>query len=318
MARIGIVGTGHVGMAAAAALFQSQHVSEIVLVDLDERSAQGEAMDLMHGQALVGPCVVRAAGYDQLAGADVVIVTAGVSQKDGESRLALLERNVAVFDGIVAELDRHAPEAIVVVATNPVDIMTAVFHRASQRPATHVIGTGTVLDSARLRALLGDHYGVDPQSVHAYVLGEHGDSEFVAWSLAAIGGTPLVGNEILGVPWDQPAMEALAHRVARAAYEIIERKGYTNWAIGAVIDSLVTTIVRDERAVVPVSVPIAGLVRSEAADLGDLPSVCLSLPTRVGRDGAMGILAPPLSDTEIQALRNSADTLAQSLAAVMG
>lgn len=312
MARVGIVGTGHVGMAAAAALFHRQHVSDIILVDIDADRAEGEAMDLMHGQALVGPCIVRAAGYGELGDADVVVVSEGVGQEPGESRLALLERNVTVFDQIVSELDEHAPNAIVVIATNPVDVLTAVFHRKSQRPASHVVGTGTLLDSARLRALLGRHYGVDPQSVHAYVLGEHGDSEFVAWSLATIGGAPILGAEILGVAWDDETMKGIAAQVSRAAYEIIERKGHTNWAIGAVIDSIVTTIVRDEQAILPVSVPVTSL----NGELGNLPSVCLSMPTRVGAHGAEDIVVPPLATNEIDALRASAEALARSLSAI--
>jgi L-lactate dehydrogenase len=301
-ARVGIVGTGQVGMAAAAALFHSQYVSRITLVDLDHRRAEGEAMDLMHGQALVGPCQVRAGSYEDLAGAAVVIVAAGVGQRPGESRLDLLARNVEVFREIVAQLDRHAPEAVVLVATNPVDILTFAFQELTDRPARKVVGTGTLLDTARLRALLGERYGVDPQSVHAYVLGEHGDTEFVPWSIATIGGSPVMGAEILGVAWDPEAMEGIVSRVRRAAYEIIDRKGYTNWAIGAVLEQLVAIVLRDERAVVPVSVRVEGPY--------GLRGPCLSLPARLGAEGIDGILPPPLTDDEIEELCHSADTLA--------
>lgn len=299
---MGIVGTGQVGMASAAALFHSEVVSRITLVDLDRRRAEGEAMDLMHGQALVGPLSVVAGGYEELAEAAVVVVTAGVGQRPGETRLDLLARNVEVFRQIVAELDRHAPDAVVLVATNPVDVLTLAFQRLSGRPAHRVIGTGTVLDTARLRALLGRRYAVDPQSVHAYVLGEHGDTGFVPWSIATIGGTPVAGNDVLGVRWDPEAVRDVVGEVRRAAYEIIERKGYTNWAIGAVIRQLVAAVVRDERSVLPVSVRLAGEYALEGP--------CLSLPARIGAHGIDGVLPPPLTGPEVDELRHSAATLA--------
>jgi L-lactate dehydrogenase len=298
---VGIVGTGQVGMAAAAALFHSQVVSRITLVDLDHRRAQGEAMDLMHGQALVGACGVRAGSYDDLAGAQVVVVSAGVAQKPGESRRALLARNLEVFRDIARQLDRSAPQAVVLVATNPVDVLTLAFQNLSSRPGTRVIGTGTLLDTARLRALLGEHYGVDPQSVHAYVLGEHGDSEFIPWTLATIGGVPILGNEVLGTRWDPPGMDRLGEQVRRAAYDIIDCKGYTNWAIGAVIMTLTSMVLRNERAVVPVSVRLRG-------EYG-LSGPCCSLPARVGSSGVEGVGTPPLSEPELAQLRQSVAAL---------
>jgi L-lactate dehydrogenase len=299
---VGIVGAGHVGMAAAAALFHATLVSRLTLVDADRRRAEGEAMDLMHGQALVGPCDVRAGGPDALAGAQVVVVCAGVGQRPGETRIDLLGRNVDVFRTIAADLDRHAPDAVVLVATNPVDLMARAFAALSDRPRRHVVGTGTTLDSARLRALLGRHYSVDPQSVHAYVLGEHGDTELVPWSLASVGGTGIRGRRVLGVDWDDAAMADLAEQVRRAAYEIIDRKGWTNWAIGSVIRELVAAVLRDERTVVPVTVPPAGEYGIEGP--------WLSLPARLGRDGVDGVIAPPLEPDEVAALEASAAALA--------
>ncbi len=304
-AHVGIVGVGHVGMAAAAALFHAQVVSRLTLVDDDHRRAEGEAMDLMHGQALIGPCAVEAGGFADLADAGVVVIAAGVGQRPGESRLDLLGRNVDVFRSVVAELDRSAPGAVLIVATNPVDVMTWVARELSSRPASGVVGTGTVLDSARLRALLGRRYGVDPQSVHGYVLGEHGDTEFVPWSLVSIGGTCIQEVEVLGVPWDRHAALAIEHEVRRAAYEIIDRKGWTSWAIGSVIRELVAMVLRDECTVVPVSVPGA-LVGIEA------PS--LSLPARLGRTGVDGVILPPLNDAEHTALRASGAALQQAVA----
>lgn len=306
-AHVGIIGAGHVGMAAAAALFHTHTVTRLTLVDVDGRLAEGEAMDLMHGQALVGPCSVEAGTVEDLAGAGVVIVTAGVGQQPGQSRLDLLARNVDVFRGVVEALDRWAPEAVVLVATNPVDVLTWVTRELSRRPAARVVGTGTVLDSARLRALLGRRYGVDPQSVHGYVLGEHGDTEFVPWSLVSIGGTALQGTTVLGVPWEDHEAKAIEHEVRRAAYEIIDRKGWTNWAIGSVLRELVDVVLRDERTVLPVSVPGA------AAGL-DAPS--LSLPARLGRSGIDGVVLPPLDEAEQTALRASGAALQEAVADV--
>jgi L-lactate dehydrogenase len=299
---VGMVGAGHVGMAAAAALFHTSVVSRLTLVDVDGRRAEGEAMDLMHGQALVGPCDVRSGPWDALTGAAVVVVSAGVGQRPGESRLDLLSRNVGVFEEVAAELDRHAPEAVVVVATNPVDVMTRVLDFLSVRPRAKILGTGTMLDSARLRAVLGRHYGIDPQSVHAYVLGEHGDTEFVPWSLVRIGGTAIRDRRnLLGTDWDEAAMVSLEAEVRRAAQDIISRKGWTNWAIGSVIRALVAAIVRDERTVVPVSVPVDGHYGLEGA--------WLSLPARIGRRGVEGVVTPELEPAERDALEVSASRL---------
>lgn len=305
---VGIIGVGHVGMAAAAALFHASMVSRLTLVDLDERRAEGEAMDLMHGQALVGACDVRAGTLADLAGAAVVVMGAGVSQQPGENRIDLLARNAAVFRSVADGLDEHAPDAVVLIATNPVDIMSRVFAELSVRPPVRVIGTGTTLDSARLRALLGRRYRVDPQSVHGYVLGEHGDTELVPWSLVSIGGTTIRDRTVLGVAWDGAAMRALAEEVRTAAYEIIARKGWTNWAIGSVIRELVAAVLRDERTIAPVSVPLRG-------EYG-IDGPWLSIPARIGRDGVDGVVAPPLEPDEEQALRASATALDEVHAAL--
>lgn len=298
---VGIIGVGHVGMAAASALFHASLVSRLTLVDLDARRAEGEAMDLMHGQALVGACDVRSGRAADLAGAAVVVVCAGVSQQPGETRIDLLSRNVEVFRSIADELDRHASDAVVLIATNPVDVMSRTFAELSGRPGARIVGTGTTLDSARLRALLGRHYRVDPQSVHGYVLGEHGDTEMVPWSLVSIGGTTIRDRTVLGVAWDGPAMADLAEHVRTAAYEIIARKGWTNWAIGSVIRELVAAVLRDERAVSPVSVPLTGQYGIEGP--------WLSLPARIGRHGVDGVIAPPLEPEEQRALQASAAAL---------
>lgn len=302
---VGIVGTGNVGIAAAYALFHRRLASDIVLVDKDARRAEGEAMDLMHGQSLVGRVTVRAGGYEDLADAQVVLLSAGVPQRPGETRLDLLNRNAEVFREIAEALDRHAPGAILVIATNPVDILTWVMQELTSRPATRVIGTGTMLDTARFRALLGGHYEVDPRSVHAYILGEHGDSEVPLWSSATIGGQPILDRTVLGRPWDRAAMDALFDHVRRAAYAIIERKGYTNLAIGVVLAQLVEAILGDQRSVLPVSVRLDG-------EYG-LGNVCLSIPCIIGIEGVEGRVLPELDETELLGLERSAAVLRERM-----
>ncbi|MFD2111164.1 L-lactate dehydrogenase [Thiorhodococcus fuscus] len=302
---IGIIGAGQVGMAAANALFQQRIANELILVDLDRNRAEGEAMDLMHAQGYVGRRRVRAGDYADLAQAQIVIVTAGVGQRPGEDRLSLLNRNAAVFRQIAEQLDRHAPEAILIIASNPVDVLTYVMQTLSKRPHEQVIGTGTMLDTTRLRTLLAEHYMVDPRSVHALILGEHGDSEIAVWSHANIGGTPICGNSILGKPYDPAQMDQILTQVRRAAEEIIARKGYTNWAIGLVLAHLVRTIQEDQNSVLPISVRLAGEYGIE--------DVCLSIPVAVGLRGAGGRVPIPLNDTERQALTASAETLKRCL-----
>ena len=298
---VGIVGTGQVGMAAANALFQQRIARELILIDVDRKRAEGEAMDLMHAQGYVGRRRVWAGEYSDLSNAQIVIITAGVSQKPGEDRLSLLNRNVAVFKQIAEQLDRHAPKAILLVASNPVDILTYVMQELSARPDEKVIGTGTMLDTTRLRTLLAEHYEVDPRSVHALILGEHGDSEFAVWSRANVGGTPILDHTILGHPYDPERLDDIFRQVRAAAYEIIKRKGYTNWAIGLVLAHLVRTIQEDQGSVLPISVRLHGEYGIE--------DVCLSIPVAVGIDGAGGRVPLPLSDDEQQALAASADTL---------
>lgn len=304
--KVGIIGTGNVGVAAAYALFIQGIASELVLVDVNQKRAEGEAMDLMHGQALVGSVYVHAGTYADLADAQVIVVAAGAGQKSPEeTRLDLLNRNASIFRKIIGELDQHAPGAILVIATNPVDVLTYVSQELSARERRRVIGTGTALDTARFRALLGRHYGVDPRSVHAYILGEHGDSEVPVWSNASVGGLPISDRTVLGKPFDRAAMDELFEQVRRAAYQIIERKGYTNTAIGVVITRLVRAILGDEKAVLAVSVRLDG-------EYG-IRDVCLSLPGVIGLQGVEAYVLPELSKDEQEGLRTSAQVLRASL-----
>lgn len=298
---VGIVGVGSVGVAAAYALFTRRAVSELLLVDKDAARAEGEAMDLMHGQALVGRITVRATGYEALGDAAVVVIAAGRSQKRGETRLDLAQGNAQVIREVMSELDRHAPGAVVILATNPVDVLTHLAIRATERPATRVFGTGTTLDSARFRALIGEAYGVSPRSIHAHVLGEHGDSQVAAWSTARIGGASVDDEAATGKRLDDAQRQDIAERTRGAAKAIIERKGRTDLAIGTVIAHLVGAVLGDERAVHPLSVPLQG-------EYG-LHDVCLSIPCVLGAGGIEGRLPPRLSAPELAALRRSAETL---------
>ncbi|MDH4029815.1 MAG: L-lactate dehydrogenase, partial [Chromatiales bacterium] len=294
--RVGIVGTGNVGVAAAFAMFVQENCSEIILVDIDKKRARGEAIDLMHGQAYVGRIIVRDGDYEDLAGCQIVVVTAGAAQKPGETRLDLLNNNARVFRSIAEGLDRHAPDAILIVASNPVDVLTYMMQQMSGRPGKRVIGTGTMLDTSRFRSLLGEYYEVDPRSVHGYILGEHGDSEFAAWSTVTIGGKSPVRSTILGRHWNEADMEDLFLRVRNAAYEIIDGKGYTNWAIGLVIARLVSIILDDRHSIQPVTSRLGG-------DYG-ISDVCISVPALVGMAGVQRLIHLNLEEAEQASLEH--------------
>lgn len=305
--KAGIVGAGMVGSAAGFALALSGGAREIVLVDRDASRARAEAEDISHAVPFGRAVTVRAGGYDDLAGAGAVILACGVSQKPGESRLALLSRNAAVFAEVVGEVRRAAPDALLVVATNPVDVMTAVATRLSGLPPGRVIGSGTILDTARFRSLLAAHLGVAPQSVHAYVLGEHGDSEVLAWSAARVGSVPVATAAAqLGAPVTEAVRAAVDEGVRRAAYRIIAGKGATWHGIGAGLARILRAISGDEGAVLSVSI-----VTPEVAGIGP---VALSLPRVVGAAGVAADLMPDLDAGEVAALRASAEILAETAA----
>ena len=302
---IGVIGVGNVGMAAAYALFLNRTAEEIILVDINMRRAEGEAMDMMHGQAYVGHIAVRAGGYADLAAAQIVIIAAGVGQRPGESRLDLLNRNADVLGQIAAQLDRHAPDAVLLIASNPVDILTYMMHHLSDRPSHRIIGTGTMLDTGRFRALLGKYYQVDPRSVHAYIVGEHGDSEVPLWSKVLIGGIPIMDNTVLGQRFDADRMHHIFQQVRDAAYDIIDRKGYTNTAIGAVLARLSEAVLEDQKSILTVSTAMTG-------EYG-LNRVCLSVPCVIGFQGIEAKLTPDLTEEELHGIRASARRLKQNI-----
>ncbi len=302
---IGLVGTGNVGVAAGYAMFMNQTAEEIIFIDKDHRRAEGEAMDMMHGQPYVSNIKVRAGSYEDLGTAQVIVISAGVGQRPGEKRMELLNRNIAVLAEIVSQLDRYAPRAILLIASNPVDILTYAVQMMSRRPHHQVIGTGTMLDSGRFRTLLGQHYGVDPRSVHAYIVGEHGDTEVPLWSSAIIGGIRIMQNKVVHKQLDEQIMDQLFTRVRDAAYDIVDRKGYTSTAIGSVIARLAEAILNDQRSIFTVSVRLTG-------EYG-LTDLCLSIPCVVGINGVEAKILPHLNQTEKAGLNHSAEYLRQSI-----
>ncbi len=303
--KVGIIGAGLVGSAAGYALVLRGVASDVVLVDMNRERADAEAEDILHATPFAHATRVRGGDYRDLAGAEVVILAAGVAQKEGETRLALLDRNARVFADILPRVLDAAPQTLVVVATNPVDIMTQVATRLAGLPRGRVFGSGTILDTARFRALLSGHLGLAAASVHAYVVGEHGDSEVLCWSSAQAGSVPVAEvAEQVGRPLDQPSRERIDNGVRHAAYRIIHGKGSTNYGIGGGLARIVEAVAEDEGAVLTVSM-------LEAAVDGHGP-VTLSLPRVVGRNGVHHTLMPPLDDRESAALADSARTLVEA------
>ena len=303
--KIGIVGTGFVGSTAAYALVMQGIGRQIVLVDKNEARAQAEADDLLHAVPFAHPLLVSAGGYADLAGAGVVVITAGVGQRPGETRLQLLARNAAIFHEVVPAVCDSAPGAVLVVATNPVDVMTHLAARYAAEcgvPSSRVIGSGTMLDTARFRSLLAEHLDVDARHVHAYVIGEHGDSEVLTWSLVTVGGMPLLDfcklRAVCGVDGIHAEID---HRVRTAAYTIIQGKGATYYGVGAALAHLVSAILFDRRAILTVSTP--------TPDVLGVKDVSVSLPHLVSGDGVVETFPLPLSAAEESALRASAQVI---------
>lgn len=298
--RVAIIGTGWVGTSVAISVLHSGAADELWLHDVRAAVAEGEAMDLTHGAAFYPSCKVRVASVEDMRQAQVVVVAAGRGGKPGESRLDLLRDNARLVREIGHTLAGFA--GTIVLVTNPVDVLTQVMTQASGLPPARVLGTGTMLDTARLRQMLGQSLQVATQSIHAQVVGEHGDSEVVLWSGARVGGVPL--SDWPG--WRTETQTALANEVRMAAYEVIQRKGATNHAIGLVTASLLKCLLRGERRVLTVS-------RLQEGALG-LHGVALSLPTLVGMEGGVQVLEPTMLDAEREALNHSADVLRHALA----
>jgi L-lactate dehydrogenase len=300
--RVAIVGCGNVGATFAYALLLSGLASEIVLIDANHAKAEGEAMDLNHAMPLGRPVRIWAGDYEDCKGALLTVVTAGAAQRPGETRLDLVQRNTGIFKQIIPNIVKNNPEGIIIIATNPVDILTYVAQELSGLPRNQVIGSGTVLDSARFRYLLSQEFDVDPRSVHAFIIGEHGDSEVPAWSLANIAGMRLPQYcAVNGLGCDEQHLDRIFEQTRDAAYHIIERKGATYYAIASGLVRICEAIIRDQSTVLSVS--------SYIKDYYGISDVCLSIPSIVDLGGVERVIHLDLSADEIEGLRKSADIL---------
>ncbi len=299
--KIGIVGAGNVGATAAYAMVMRGVGREIVLVDINKERAQAEADDILHAVPFANPLDVHAGEYADLAGCQVVVITAGANQRPGESRLELLGRNARIFEQIVPQILENASDAILVVASNPVDItthMTALYATRLGVESTRVIGTGTTLDTARFRALLGRYLGVNSTHVHAYVLGEHGDSEVLTWSLVTVGGIPFDDFcKMRNLSICAEDKESIDTSVRKAAYRIISGKGATYYGVGSAIARIVEVILRDLRAILTVCTPVE--------EIAGVRNVTAALPHIVGGQGVLATLRPHLAPEENEALQTS-------------
>ncbi|MCX8112342.1 MAG: L-lactate dehydrogenase [Bacteroidia bacterium] len=300
--KVGIVGSGYVGSATAYALTLRGIVREIVLIDIDKKLARAHAEDILHATPFCHPVWIYSADYEALYGAEVVVVAAGVAQRPGETRLQLLGRNAQIFEQVIPRIRQHAPDAVLLIATNPVDVMTHISFRLSGLPPERVIGSGTILDTARFQALLGAYLRTAPQSIDAYVVGEHGDSEVLIWSSAHVGGQSLFSYaERRGMPLSEQIRKQIDDNVRYAAYTIIEGKGATYYGIGAGLARLIHAILTDEKGLFTVSI--------FTPEVEGVPDVTLSLPRILGRSGVETTLYPPLDEEESKALHHSAALL---------
>lgn len=309
MAKIGIIGTGLVGATSAYALLLSGIADELLLIDINEERAHGEMLDLTHSMPLCPPAKVNCGTWSDLTGCDVIILAAGANQRPGQTRLDLTCRNVEIFRDIVPKAVQYCPEAVYLVVTNPVDVLTRETVRISGLPAQRVIGSGTVLDTSRLKNLLSNQLHVDPRNIHAWVLGEHGDSEFAAWSLTNVAGMPLEtfcrmmgGSKAELIPQLQQMFD---EHVKNVAYTIIAEKGATYYAVAVAVRRIVEAILRNERSILSVSTLIDGAF--------GIRDVCLSLPVIVGKNGAEQLLPIELTEAEQAQLRESASRLRDAL-----
>lgn len=312
--KVGIVGSGYVGATAAYALVMSGGARSIVLVDKNEARAQAEAADILHAVPFAHAAGVSAGSYADLAGCRAVIMAAGVNQQPGETRLQLLERNTAVFQAVIPQIYRHAPDAILIVATNPVDVMTHVSARIAAQfgvPSQRVIGSGTTLDTARYRALLAQTLGVDATHVHGYVVGEHGDSEVLTWSLTTIGNLPLnTFCALRQIDFNDDRRQEIDRQVRTAAYQIIAGKGATYYGVGSALARIVRNVLQDRRAIMTVCTPMP--------EIAGVRDTTVSLPHLVGGAGVLETFPLPLSSSEHAALQHSAQLIRDVIQALEG
>jgi len=307
--KVGIIGSGMVGATSAYAIMMRKAASDIVLIDANNKRAVAEAADIQHAVPFVHATDVYAGSYEDLADAKIVVIAAGASQKPGETRLMLMERNASILRQIISNVAKVNSNPLFLIATNPVDIITHISVNIAKElgiPSTRIIGSGTTLDTARFRTLLGNHIGVDPQNIHAYVIGEHGDSEVLTWSNIDIGGVSFEDyTEFRKISFNENIKQKIDDSVRNAAYKIIEGKGSTYYGIGAAIAKLVDVINRDNRAVLTVS--------TFKEDVEGIKNVTLSLPHLIGGEGDLGVLPIRLNVKEKSLLKRSAQIIREKI-----
>jgi L-lactate dehydrogenase len=300
--KVSIIGAGNVGMRYAYSLMIAGLTRSIVIVDLDKKRAQGEVLDLASGLPYTSPVEIVCGSYHDLTDSDLVVITAGAKQKPGQSRLELLKDNITVFKEIIPKIIRYAGQAVLLIVTNPVDVLTYAAYKISAKPASRVIGSGTVLDTARLRFLLSEHCRVDARNIHAYILGEHGDSEFAVWSRALVGGMLIKDYCPLCKKCNpKDTLNKIFEEVKGLAYKIIERKGETSYGIGLAVTRISEAILKDENSVLPVS--------CLAQDYYGVNDVYLGLPAVINKKGVREILKIELNSEELSCLKKSAEVL---------
>ena len=304
--KVVMIGCGFVGAACSFAIMQSGLFSEMVLIDADKSKAEGEALDISHGVPFAKPINIYPGDYDDIKDASLIIITAGANQKPGETRLDLVKKNISIFKSIIPEIKKREFNGVLLIVANPVDILTTVALKLSGLPENKVIGSGTVLDTARLKYELGNHLNVDSRSVHAFIIGEHGDSEIAAWSSANVSGIPLHKFcEMRGHFNHEEAMNRIAENVKNSAYEIIEKKKATYYGVAMAVKRICEAIVRDEKSILPISSMMKG-------DFG-INGISLSMPAIVGKDGVECLVPIQLNEEEISKLQKSAKTHSDTL-----
>ncbi len=310
--KVTIIGAGSVGSTIAYTLATNGTASEIVLIDVNEEKAKGEAMDILQGTPFFSPMTIMAGDYSNAAESDIVIITSGIPRKEGQSRLELAQTNVNIMKDIAKKITKYAKRAIYIIVSNPVDVMTYVFHKVSGVPENRIIGSGTILDTARLRSRLAEIYDISQSNVHAYVFGEHGDSSFVTWSLANISNVPIddykerVHNTIRHFP--KVDREEIEEYVKKSGGVIIGRKGATFYAVSVAVAYIVKTIATGMDTTMTVSTMMHG-------EYG-ISDVCISTLAIVGKDGIVGNVETPLSDDEIERLHKSANSLKEVISSL--
>ncbi|MDU2670975.1 MAG: L-lactate dehydrogenase [Clostridium sp.] len=311
MSKISIIGAGSIGATTAFALLQKGVAREIVINDINQEKALGEVLDLMHGSSLCRPCNVTLGTLEDTKDSDVVIITAGLNQKPGETRLDLVDKNYSIFKDFIPKIAKASPNAILLVVSNPVDVLAYMTYKLSGFPKERVIGSGTVLDTARLRSLLGKYFEIDGRTVDGFVMGEHGDSEFVPWSSLRIGTIPVKSfSEQYSIEWDKETEKVIAEDVKNCAYEVINRKGATAFAVAVALVRIVEALLRDEKTILTVSTLLN--------DYCGVSDTYLSVPTVVGKNGVEKVLSVDFSDEEKEKFTSSARIMREYIDRING